>query len=78
MVVNDNDFGGQILSASWRIVRMTARGVRVTNLETVIPDLIRNRCYYQKTQILTFVRMTVRGSVRMTLTVILNLIQNQF
>ena len=37
----------------------------------VIPDLIRNLCYCQKTQILTFVRMTV------TISVILNLIQNQ-
>mgnify|MGYP006980549084 CR=1 FL=1 len=37
----------------------------------VIPDLIRNLCYCQKTQILTFVRMTA------TISVILNLIQNQ-
>jgi hypothetical protein len=42
----------------------------------VIPDLIRNLCYCQKTQILTFVRMTVReirmtvmGSIRMTIAV---------
>ena len=30
----------------------------------VIPDLIRNLCYYQKTQILTFVRMTVTGRLQ--------------
>ena len=50
-------------------VRMTARGVRMTNLETVIPDLIRNLCYWQR-QILIFIRMTI------TIIVILNLIQN--
>ena len=54
---------------------------------SVILNLIRNLCYCQKTQILTFVRMTVTdpdfrqddGCVRMTvaISVILNLIQNQ-
>ena len=29
----------------------------------VIPDLIRNLCYWQKTQILTFVRMTATGMI---------------
>ena len=48
---------GVILSTSWRIRQDD-------DSRAVILNLIQNLCYCQKTQILTFVRMTVRGSVR--------------
>ena len=56
---------GIILSTSWRIRQDD-------DSRAVILNLIQNLCYCQKTQILTFVRMTV------TISVIPDLIRNRF